>query len=43
LALRKPDPWPTVFGYHEVFHAFTVIAAALQFIAVTTTVVPLLS
>ena len=42
LALRTPDPWPTVFGYHEVFHAFTVIAATLQFIAVATTVVPLL-
>jgi hemolysin III len=19
-ALKRPDPWPTVFGYHEVFH-----------------------
>src|SRR5258705_7329395 len=22
-ALRKPNPWPTVFGHHEFFHACT--------------------
>src|SRR5688500_3425479 len=22
-ALKRPDPWPRVFGYHEVFHALT--------------------
>lgn len=27
-ALRRPDPLPRVFGYHEVFHAFTVVAFA---------------
>jgi hemolysin III len=27
-ALRRPDPAPRVFGYHEVFHAFTVAAFA---------------
>jgi hemolysin III len=27
-ALRRPDPAPRVFGYHEVFHAFTVTAFA---------------
>jgi hemolysin III len=27
---RSPDPAPTVFGYHEVFHALTVLAAACQ-------------
>ena len=42
LATRWPDPWPTVFGFHEVFHAFTVVAAALQFAAIHSTVVPLL-
>lgn len=34
LLLRRPDPWPTVFGYHEVWHALTVIAALLHFAAV---------
>ncbi|MEZ5120207.1 MAG: hemolysin III family protein [Solirubrobacterales bacterium] len=30
-ALRRPDPIPAVFGYHEVFHALVIAAAALQF------------
>jgi len=29
-ARRHPDPWPRVFGYHEVFHACVVVAAALH-------------
>ena len=36
LLLRRPDPWPSVFGYHEVWHGFTVVAAALHFVAVCT-------
>lgn len=35
LFLRRPDPWPTTFGYHEVWHAFVVVAAGLHFVAVT--------
>jgi hemolysin III len=31
-SLHKPDPWPAVFGYHEVFHAL-VVAAGLVFYA----------
>ena len=34
LLLRRPDPWPQVFGYHEVWHTLTVIAAVLHFGAV---------
>ncbi len=33
-AIRKPNPWPAVFGYHEVFHAMTIVAAACHYIAV---------
>ncbi len=33
-ALRRPDPWPAVFGYHEIFHAFVIGAAACHFVAV---------
>ena len=33
--LRRPDPWPTVFGFHEVFHACTVAAFACQYIAIS--------
>lgn len=39
LAARRPDPWPAIFGYHEVWHGFTVVAAALHFAAVTAVVV----
>jgi hemolysin III len=31
FALRRPDPAPAVFGYHEVWHAFMVAAAACHF------------
>jgi len=33
-ARRKPDPVPAVFGYHEVFHALTIAAAACQYVAI---------
>jgi len=29
-ALRRPEPWPAMFGYHEVFHSCVVLAAALH-------------
>jgi hemolysin III len=29
-ALRRPNPWPRVFGYHEVFHAMTLVGAGLH-------------
>jgi hemolysin III len=32
-ALRRPDPFPRVFGYHEIFHLL-VIAAAASYAAV---------
>jgi len=25
-ALRRPEPWPAVFGYHEIFHSCVVLA-----------------
>jgi hemolysin III len=31
---RRPDPLPAVFGYHEVFHTYTCIAAACQYVAI---------
>ncbi len=30
-ATRRPDPAPAVFGYHEIFHALVILAAALQY------------
>lgn len=31
LVRERPDPWPRVFGYHEIWHAFTVTAGACHF------------
>jgi hemolysin III len=33
-AMRRPNPWPTVFGHHEFFHAFTLVAAICHHIAI---------
>ncbi len=33
-AFRRPDPIPTVFGYHEVFHALTLVALTCQYVAI---------
>ncbi|MCO5972264.1 PAQR family membrane homeostasis protein TrhA [Actinoallomurus soli] len=33
--LRRPDPSPRWFGFHEVFHAFTIAAYVAQYIAVS--------
>ena len=32
-ARRWPNPSPTLFGYHEVFHLMVIAAAAMQYIA----------
>ena len=37
-AFRRPDPAPGVFGYHEVFHALVVAAAATHYAAVAITI-----
>jgi hemolysin III len=34
LLRHRPDPWPTTFGYHEVWHACTVVAGGCHFAAV---------
>jgi hemolysin III len=39
-ALQRPNPVPGVFGYHEVFHALVVAAAAAHFAAVAAYAVP---
>jgi hemolysin III len=33
-SLKRPNPVPGVFGYHEVFHAFTVFGAAFHYAAI---------
>lgn len=33
-ALKRPDPFPKTFGYHEIFHLLVVVASLLHFIVV---------
>jgi hemolysin III len=40
-ALKRPNPVPGVFGYHEVFHACTVVGAVLHYVAIAGFVLPL--
>ena len=32
---QRPDPWPRWFGFHEVFHAFTVLAFASHYAGIS--------
>jgi hemolysin III len=34
LALHRPNPWPRTFGYHEIWHAATIGAAACLYAAI---------
>jgi hemolysin III len=33
FAVGRPNPWPKVFGFHEIFHVFVILAAVAHFIA----------
>jgi hemolysin III len=39
-AWERPNPWPRTFGYHEVFHAFVLAAAALHYAVIAFAVLP---
>ena len=39
-AIKRPDPVPAVFGYHELFHVLVIVAAALQFAVIAFWAVP---
>ena len=34
LAARRPDPWPEVFGYHEVWHTMVLVASAMHYVLI---------
>ena len=33
--LRRPDPWPRWFGFHEVFHSLTILAFVAHYVGVS--------
>ena len=39
-ATQRPHPWPHTFGFHEVFHALVIMAAASQYGAIVGWVLP---
>lgn len=36
---KRPDPYPTIFGYHEVWHCFTLVGGLCQYLLLTQLVV----
>ncbi|KAB7788593.1 PAQR family membrane homeostasis protein TrhA [Bifidobacterium cebidarum] len=42
-ALRRPDPWPRIFGFHEIFHCGTVAGYACHMVAIYMVIVALWS
>ncbi len=39
-ARGRPNPWPAVFGFHEIFHVFVILAAIAHFVAMAAYIVP---
>ncbi|MBK9178642.1 MAG: hemolysin III family protein [Acidimicrobiales bacterium] len=39
-ARHRPNPWPRMFGYHEVFHGLVILAAVCHYLAVAIYVLP---
>ena len=42
-ASQRPDPWPRTFGFHEVFHALVIAAAAAYYVAMVGWMLPFAS
>lgn len=42
-AAKRPNPWPSVFGYHEIFHSCTIVGATLHFVVITWFALPRLA
>ncbi len=34
-ALKKPNPFPKIFGYHEIFHLLVIVGASLHFLVIS--------
>ena len=34
-AVKRPDPWPQWFGFHEIFHACTIAGWVCQYVAIS--------
>ena len=39
--IKKPDPWPDVFGFHEIWHIFVILGCLAHFILVAVFIAPM--
>lgn len=39
-ALRRPNPWPSWFGFHEIFHLFVIAASATHYVVIAVYALP---
>ena len=39
-ALKRPDPWPNVFGYHELWHLFVLAGSTCHYVLMLRYVLP---
>jgi hemolysin III len=39
-AFERPNPWPHVFGFHEIFHTLVIVAAATHYAVIAFAVLP---
>ena len=39
-ALKRPDPWPRVFGFHEVFHLLVIAGSAAHYSLIAIYILP---
>jgi hemolysin III len=40
FVIEKPNPWPGVFGFHELWHLLVIIAAALHYLLIYFHILP---
>jgi hemolysin III len=39
-AVRRPNPWPRVFGYHEIFHLLVILGSVVHYSLIAIYVLP---
>ena len=39
-AIRRPNPWPRVFGYHEIFHLLVILGSTVHYSLIAIYVLP---
>ena len=40
FVIERPNPWPGVFGFHELWHLLVVVAALLHYLLMNFDVLP---